>query len=188
MPDTIKKLKKEIEKLKKLAHHDELTGLLNRHGFREEADKFLGALAEQHGFKKRKSFLIENFGLVIFDIDNFKKLNDVYGHAAGDEALMMFAKIIKDRKRDIDLAARWGGEEVVLGLVGASVDDSFNAAEDIRKILLERFFIYRGEKVRFTASAGVADAKMAKDFKTMFDLADKALYKAKKLGRNQTQK
>lgn len=182
MPSEIQKLRKEVERLQKFAHHDELTGLLNRHGFREDAEKFLGILSQDQ--KRRKSFMLQNFGLVIFDIDYFKRLNDAYGHAAGDEALRLFAKIVKERIRDIDLAGRWGGEEIVLGLVGASARDAFKVAEDIRKNLLEHSFNYKRKRISFTVSAGVADAKTSKNLNTLLDAADKALYKAKKIGRN----
>lgn len=188
MSGTIEKLKKEIECLKELVYHDELTGLLNRRGFIDGAKKFLGALEGRNPFKERKSFLIKNFGLIFFDIDHFKKLNDKCGHSVGDEALKLLAGIIKTRIRDIDMASRWGGDEIVVGLVGASKKDAFRIAENIRENLLDKQIIYHKTKIRFTVSAGVADMLHAHDFESLFDLADKALYKAKRLGKNQTQK
>lgn len=182
MSSEIQKLRKEIKRLQKLAHHDELTGLLNRHGFRESAEKFLGVLSQDQ--KRRKSLILQNFGLVLFDIDYFKRINDAYGHAAGDETLRLFAKIVKERIRDIDIVGRWGGEEIVLGLVGASARDAFNVAEDIRKNLLDHSFNYKRKRISFTVSAGIVDVKKSKNLNTLLDLADKALYKAKKLGRN----
>lgn len=186
MADTIKQLKKEIERLKDLVYHDELTGLLNRRGFIDGAKKFLGAL--EGGFKERKSFLIKNFGLIFFDIDHFKKLNDKCGHSVGDEALKLLAEIIKTRIRDIDMASRWGGDEIVVGLVGAGEKDAFRVAESIRTLLLNQHIVYHKTKIGFTVSAGVSDMLHAHDFDSLFDLADKALYKAKRLGKNQTQK
>jgi diguanylate cyclase (GGDEF)-like protein len=76
-------LQKEIENLKTLAFKDELTGLYNRHGFKDSAGKFIAEIigGKEHK-EKRKSIIISNFSLVIFDLDNFKKLNDTYGHPA----------------------------------------------------------------------------------------------------------
>src|ERR1051325_2878685 len=109
-----KRLIKEIERLKLLAYKDELTGLVNRRGFKEEAEKFISEVMREKGKEHRKSFAIRNFGLIIFDVDNFKKINDTYGHPAGDEALKFLGKKVVGRVRDIDIVGRWGGEELVV--------------------------------------------------------------------------
>ncbi|MBI5079070.1 GGDEF domain-containing protein [Candidatus Wolfebacteria bacterium] len=188
----IKKLEKEIEKLKEAAYKDELTGLYNRRGFKSEAEKFLKEIAAFKKYpNKRESFLVKNFGLILFDIDNFKKFNDNYGHQAGDEVLKKMAKVVLGRIRDIDLAARWGGEEIIVGLVGADEKDAFNVAEDIRQRLAEEKILWNGRKLRFTVSAGAADfdgKKKLKSFDDLFELADKALYAAKEKGKNQVVK
>lgn len=177
----IEELKAEIEKLKTLTNKDELTGLLNRRGFKEEVGHFI---SEVSSFKdhpeRRKSFVIKNFSLVLFDVDDFKKINDTYGHQAGDRALQFLSKLIFDRAREIDLVARWGGEEIIVGLPGADVDDAFNFAEDIRKRLENS----EGE-VKFTVSGGVAGFHEAEDFESLFKNADAALYEAKSSGKNQ---
>ncbi|MEK9150967.1 MAG: GGDEF domain-containing protein [Patescibacteria group bacterium] len=184
----IQRLKKEIERLKEAAYKDELTRLYNRRGFKSEAEKFLKEIAAFKKYpNKRESFLVKNFGLIVFDIDNFKKFNDQYGHPAGDEVLKKLSGLILERIRDIDLAARWGGEEIVVGLVGASEKDAFNIAEDIREKLTRQKFNWQGEKLGFTVSGGVADFdedKKLKNFDELFDLADKALYAAKERGKN----
>ena len=91
--ETIKSLKAEVKKLKKLAYYDELTGLMNRRGFKETAEKFLRQIArEREG--KRKKVILSFFSVVLIDLDHFKKINDIYGHDAGDVALKHISKII----------------------------------------------------------------------------------------------
>ena len=180
----IEELKAEIEKLKTLTNKDEMTGLLNRRGFKEEVGQFI---SEVSNFKdhpeRRKSMIIKNFSLVVFDVDDFKKINDTYGHQAGDRALQFLSKLILDRAREIDLVARWGGEEIIVGLPGADTDDAFNFAEDIRKRLENS-----KDEVKFTVSGGVAGFHAAEDFESLFKNADTALYEAKSSGKNQVVK
>ncbi len=184
--EEIKLLKEEIEKLKSLAYKDELTRLYNRHGFKEESEKFLD---EVEGYKKnperRSSVLIKDFSLIIFDIDNFKKINDVYGHPAGDEALKMVSKIILDRVRDIDIVARWGGEEILVGLIGASEKDAFQIADDVREKVEKASLAWKGRKIKFTLSGGIASFDEKNNtFDEIFKKADSRLYKAKESGKN----
>lgn len=180
----IEELKTEIEKLKTLTNKDELTGLLNRRGFKEEAGQFL---SEVSSFKdhpeRRSSMVIKDFSLIIFDIDDFKKINDTHGHQVGDRALQFLSKLILDRSREIDLVARWGGEEIIVGLPGADIEDAFNFAEDVRKKLESS----EGE-VKFTVSGGVAGFHEAGDFERLFKNADTALYEAKSSGKNKITK
>jgi diguanylate cyclase (GGDEF)-like protein len=164
----IKKLEKEIKKLRELAYKDELTKLYNRHGFKE----------------KRKKLSVKDFSLIIFDIDNFKKLNDKHGHPAGDEALKFLSNLILERVRDIDVVARWGGEEIVVCLTGANEDNAHKIADDIREKLEKSKFIYNKRRIGFTVSGGVAGFGKNKNFEQLFTAADQALYKAKKLGKN----
>lgn len=176
----IEELKAEIEKLKTLTNKDELTGILNRRGFKEEVGQFI---SEVSSFKdhpeRRKSMVIKNFSLAIFDVDDFKKINDTYGHQVGDKALQFLSKLILDRAREIDLVARWGGEEIIVGLPGADTEDAFNFAEDIRNKLENSDY-----EVKFTVSGGVAGFHEAVDFDRLFKNADDALYEAKNSGKN----
>lgn len=181
----IKALEKEIRRLKEFAYKDELTALYNRRGFKEESFKFLREAAASKKFRgKRKSFFINNFSLIIFDIDDFKKLNDVYGHDAGDAAIKFLAKTIKEKVRAIDTVARWGGEEFLVGLVGASESDAHVVAENIREKAAGAKLKWRGKNLRFTVSGGVSDLRKFKTFEDLFNAADKALYKAKRTGKN----
>lgn len=183
--DAIQRLKNEIKKLKELAYKDELTNLFNRRGFKEGAEKFIKEVISFRQYpEKRKSLLVKNFSLVIFDIDNFKKFNDYYGHQAGDQVLKILSKLILERVRDIDVVARWGGEEIILGLVGANENDAFHVAEDIRKKVAETKFKWRKKTLRFTISGGVAGSGGVKKFDDLFLRADQALHQAKKEGKN----
>src|SRR3989344_3625583 len=174
----IEELKAEIEKLKTLTNKDELTGILNRRGFKDEAGQFIGEVSEFKNYpERRKSLIIKNFSLVLFDIDDFKKVNDTYGHLVGDRALQFLSKLILDRAREIDLVARWGGEEIIVGLPGANIDDAFSFAEDVRKNLENSIF-----EIKFTVSGGVAGFHEAENFEQLFKNADTALYEAKNSG------
>lgn len=181
----VQKLQKEIKRLKELAYKDELTGLFNRHGFKEEAQKFVSAVTELgKSNNKRKSFLVKNFALIIFDIDNFKNFNDSYGHLAGDLVLKSLSRFISKQVRDSDIVARWGGEEIIVGLVGASENDAFGVADKIRQGIADKKLNYDKRKINMTVSGGAADMTKIGDFEKLFGRADKALYRAKKLGKN----
>ncbi|MDO8443841.1 MAG: GGDEF domain-containing protein [Candidatus Azambacteria bacterium] len=173
----IKELEEEVSRLKGLAYQDELTTLYNRHGFKEESAKFID---EVKGYlenpSRRENFLIKSLSLGIFDIDNFKKINDTYGHQAGDEILKQASKIIKEKVRGIDIVARWGGEEIIVGLVGSDENHAFEIFDDIRKKI--------EEKTKVTVSGGVASFTEGGDFDSLFKKADEALYKAKQTGKN----
>jgi len=182
---SLKTLEKEIIRLKKLAFTDELTGLYNRHGFREIAGAFIGEVARaKHHPNPRTSVIIKDFSIILFDLDHFKKVNDTYGHDAGDKVLKEFSSILLRRVRSLDVVARWGGEEILVGLVGATEEDAFRIAEEARRLFGERHFRLKRKTVRFTVSGGVASMAHAKDFNDLFKRADKALYAAKHGGRN----
>jgi len=149
----IKELEKEVARLKKLAYKDELTALYNRHGFKKESAKFID---EVKGYlenpSRREDFLVKSFSLAIFDIDNFKKINDTFGHQAGDAILKLFSKIIKERVREIDMVARWGGEEIIVGLVGSDENHAYEIADDIRKKIEETTVDWEGKTIKSTVS------------------------------------
>ncbi len=181
----IKELEEEIARLKDLAYKDELTELYNRHGFKEESAKFI---YEVRNYLKnptnRKNFLIKSFSLAIFDIDDFKKINDTYGHQAGDEVLRLMSVIILDRVREIDMVARWGGEEIIVGLVGSDENQAYEIANDIREKIDETAIDWEGKVIEFTVSGGVAGFTQTEDFESLFKKSDAALYMAKETGKN----
>lgn len=184
--DDIQKLKARIKELEALAYKDELTGLLNRRGFHELAGRFLSEIAwgEKEQSDQRKSVFIKSFSVAMFDIDDFKKLNDTHGHSVGDRALQFVAEVVNDNVRDIDLAARWGGEEILLGLVGATEEDAYKVANRIREQIGAARLKVDGKEVHFTISGGVASCEKAKGIDELLELADRALYQAKKEQKN----
>jgi diguanylate cyclase (GGDEF)-like protein len=117
--------------------------------------------------------------LVIMDLDHFKKVNDVFGHQVGDRVLEDVARILRDATRNCDLPARWGGEEMAVLLPETDPNGAKRMAENLRQKIEEHLFPEAG---KITASFGVAS--MSDGEPDLFSLADKALYQAKKTGRN----
>ena len=110
----------EIRELKSLATKDPLTGLNNRRGFEEEVSRLIKDLIfAKENPEARKHFYIDSISLIFLDIDNFKKLNDTYGHKIGDQVLQQISQIIRQKVRSIDFIGRRGGEEFVVALVGS---------------------------------------------------------------------
>jgi len=128
--------------------------------------------------------------IVMCDVDHFKKVNDIYGHQAGDRVLKEFSKRIKDSIRDkVDMLARYGGEEFLVTLPESDLDGALHMAERQRRVISENNFDIGIKKIKITASFGVAgfDSNNAGDeisFDILIRHADKYLYQAKNEGRN----
>ncbi|PYE45365.1 diguanylate cyclase (GGDEF)-like protein [Rhizobium sp. PP-F2F-G20b] len=155
---------------------DPLTGLANRRGLQERALAIIGA-----GQRLQRPMAV-----LIADIDHFKSINDRYGHAYGDRVLQQFAERLPVVvKRQQDVLARWGGEEFVAVLHGASLEDATHLAELLCRTIEERPFDVGGTKVTVTTSIGVAPfGGEERLLEQAIDIADAALYKAKRTGRN----
>ncbi len=180
----IEKLKKEIERLNKLVYYDELTGLLNRRGFLNEVTKAFRAISfKRTEIERRLGFQIP-FTIIFFDLDNFKKINDTCGHEAGDAVLKNVANILQSRLRSSDVCCRWGGEEFLVALLGADVSAAFKIAENLRKIIESKKVPVKKEKLKITASFGVAGYANEPALDELIKKADKAMYKSKKGGKN----
>ena len=164
------------------------------HDARAEAERLalMDDLTEMPNRRLAEIFLQKEFAaarrgrpltVILFDLDRFKDYNDEFGHAAGDDALRVFVKILKGRTRTMDLTARYGGEEFIAVLSGGTADGGVRFAESIRESLAEN------EEVRpFTVSAGVAQySQDMEDFSELVAAADKALYLAKETGRDRVQ-
>jgi len=159
------------------ATRDGLTKIFNKQYFHERLQKELN-LTKRHN---------SPLSLILFDIDHFKKVNDVYGHLAGDMVLKELAALLTKQLRNEDLFARTGGEEFSILLPQANLEQAALYAERARKAVEEYLFVYEGKNIPITISLGVSDAvidncNIGDEF---IEVADKRLYKAKNNGRNQ---
>jgi len=119
--------------------------------------------------------------LIIMDIDNFKGINDTFGHAVGDDVLKICSKLLINQARSTDSVVRWGGEEFLIIVPDSRLQDALDFAERIRKSLAEHAVSDVGH---FTASFGVAELRLDEGTANLLNRADKALYKAKLNGKN----
>ena len=167
--------KKTEDELLRLAATDPLTGAFNRREFT--------ALADQES--QRSNRYNHPLSIMMLDLDHFKKLNDTYGHAAGDKALQRFTTLCCNALRTVDIFGRWGGEEFVTLLPETDAEGAVIIAERLRKIVSQSIFVYNEQKISFTASIGVA-VLGPEDFSAaaILSRADQALYLAKNGGRN----
>lgn len=122
--------------------------------------------------------------LAVMDVDHFKRVNDTYGHRAGDRVLRAVADCLAGRIRRTDFVARYGGEEFVMILEGTSIDDVMRVIDDMRNAIAAIGFHFRGTPVSITISGGVTGLLDKDSADSVFDRADKALYRAKEGGRN----
>ncbi len=155
--------------------NDKLTGLFNRPYFDE-------AFTQQVALANRYK---EDFTILFLDIDNFKEINDTYGHLAGDAALQEIANVILREKRDSDIAARFGGEEFVLLMTHTDNVSALIFAERLRKQVELLEIIYRDQVIKLTVSGGIASFPFnSGDPKQVLQMADSAVYLAKGAGKN----
>ncbi|MDP2697464.1 GGDEF domain-containing protein [Thalassospira sp.] len=180
-----RELNEAMAKLEQLAATDPLTGLANR---RTLLMRLEGAISVW----KRRHVPVS---LVLLDLDHFKKLNDQYGHRAGDQVLMSLSRVLREGLRDIDLPARIGGEEFAVMLPGEGAEGAMIVAERLRMAIEEDEVVCDAAKMHYTASFGVASlsaqphgTERAENTETLIDAlygrADRALYQAKERGRN----
>jgi|GEM_PF-601660 len=167
----ISERKKLEEELERLATTDALTGLYNRHRYNE--------LLEQEVARARRYHT--PLSLIMFDLDHFKKINDTYGHAVGDQVLQAVAKVIRDNVRGTDWIGRWGGEEFLVLCPEATEKEALVIAEKLRETVENHIF----EIVqKITVSCGVTRFKPHDSVDAFVSRADEGLYRAKDKGRN----
>jgi diguanylate cyclase (GGDEF)-like protein len=174
--DREKELSQMNDKLLHISMTDGLTGVDNRRALEQRLHEMF-----EHSLR-----LHEPIACVMCDIDHFKKVNDTYGHAAGDAVLKQFAEILRDEAREIDRVGRYGGEEFLLLLPGTVLDSAVTFAERVRHRVEENTFSFEGGTLKRTVSLGVASwpHPKIKGREGMLKAADDALYVAKEMGRN----
>ncbi len=164
-------------KIEALAIVDDLTGLYNRRKFQEIFDYEIA-------YSRRYN---QALSLLMLDIDRFKSVNDTYGHSVGDEFLKVICETMKKHIREIDVIARWGGEEFVILLHRADALQAYEAAERLRIAISKLVYDTAKEPISRSVSIGVVSAPPCRlDMDEMLSLADKGLYRAKDEGRNRT--
>jgi diguanylate cyclase (GGDEF)-like protein len=174
-------LEKENDELESLASTDRLTGIPNRAHFDETLARVVSA---------RLSGGSENaLGLMMVDVDHFKKFNDTYGHQVGDEVLKLVAQRLVEATRGGDIAARYGGEEFVVIVPNATLEVVRNVAERIRQCIAATSIEHAGQSLSVTVSVGGAclqRIRSQEDGTALLSLADESLYQAKQAGRNRS--
>jgi diguanylate cyclase len=178
----IKKMKAEMGRVQKRAKLlekesliDPLTGAHNRRAYEKHIKAELQRCAQCED---------QVFSVLLIDIDNFKSINDTYGHLAGDRCLEELAKLIRLNLRGTDFLARYGGEEFIGVLPETEQEGALTVAEKLRKRIEKTRFSYRGQRLLLTISIGCTTLKSSDTDITLFGRADTALYRAKETGRN----
>ncbi len=171
----INQLEDELERVKAEAKQDSLTKLLNKKSFEKILQEYINI------YKKYKKI----FSLILLDLDNFKQINDTYGHVIGDEVLKHVANVLKQYLRDKDIIARVGGEEFAILLPDVDITIAFKIADRLRNILENRIIVIDRKPIKITASFGIIEInEKINSYKDILQLVDIALYKAKKSGKN----
>jgi diguanylate cyclase len=170
----IHQLEAKLQHMSELVREDQLTGSLNRRGLDDVFERET-ARADRRGTP---------LCIAVLDLDDFKKLNDTYGHIAGDAALKHLVKIVKDTLRSMDVIARFGGEEFLILLPETTIEAASQTMTRLQRELTKHFFLHDNEKVLITFSAGVALRKPNEDQTALVQRADKAMYQAKQTGKN----
>jgi len=166
-------LNKQYEKL---AHYDQLTALANRRGALKKLE------FEQPSMIRQR----DSLSVIVCDVDHFKKINDRYGHNAGDAVLVQLAEIFKQLIRGQDMIARWGGEEFLFILPHTSAEDAAIVAQKIHGALRNETILYQETKIPVTVSMGIEIMQPDQTIDEVINAADNYLYQAKREGRNQT--
>ena len=173
-----RQLSDELTRVRLLSLTDELTGLPNRRAFLRRIEDEV-ARVQRYGFP---------LSLALIDLDHFKQINDKYGHAGGDEVLQLYSKSILSIFRHHDLVARYGGEEFAVLLPNTDAEGSLRALTKVRKRAQETRWQANGEMIPIpTFSSGVSLYKPGETASAFIERADKALYRAKRLGRNRVE-
>lgn len=173
----VRELESELRRLSDEVSTDALTQVANRRGLAQ-------AFEAESARSQREDGAALAVGLI--DIDNFKKLNDTLGHAAGDVALKTLAAAVRDRLRPVDHLARFGGEEFVVLLPGTGIEEAQQTLTRLQRSLSASLFMHDGREVFVTFSGGVTAWRAGEALAVTLERADEALYEAKRTGKNRT--
>ncbi len=186
----VRELEQELRRLSDEVATDALTAVANRRGlqqaFEAEVSRVERAQAAGAAAADAAAGPAPALAVGLIDIDNFKKLNDSLGHAAGDVALKSLAAAVKDRLRPVDTVARFGGEEFVVLLPGTAADEAQQVLTRLQRELTASLFMHEDREVFVTFSAGVTAWRRGETLETALERADEALYEAKRTGKNRT--
>lgn len=172
--ETITKLKLEIERLERESHIDPLTKAYNRRVFTKDLAEILTAIEDKD---------VDMF-LIMIDADDFKKINDSYGHIAGDKTLIFLTKLIQSSLRKGVKVYRYGGEEFIIILNRTTLEDAKKSVDRIITETSESKLLYKGHNIHLTISAGIGCYQKGDTPESLIEKADSALYEAKESGKN----
>lgn len=181
-------LRKELEEFHEITHNlsqrleqsearvliDPLTNVFNRNAYEVKITQVVREF-NRYG---------DGFSLVVVDIDHFKNFNDTYGHQVGDQVLISVASTLREAVRTTDQVYRYGGEEFAILLVKIDPENAAKLAKKILTSVEKDYFVFKDQKLNVTISVGLANLQKDDTASTWFDRADKAMYEAKKAGRN----
>lgn len=166
-------LEKRNSQLVQFANKDSLTRLANRRSMSDHLNVAMHQLQRDNRV----------FSIILCDIDDFKKINDTYGHECGDKVLVNVANLITSQMRDTDFVCRWGGEEILM-IVEGRIPTAIAIAERIRLNISSSEILHNGQKVRVTMTFGVAEANKSQRIEHIIQQADNNLYHGKATGKN----
>jgi diguanylate cyclase len=170
----VRMLELELRQVSEQVREDQLTGTLNRRGLDD-------AMQRELSRSERRQIPL---CVAILDLDNFKKLNDTYGHRAGDEALVHLSNVVRLTLRPTDIVARYGGEEFIILFGDTEIEPAVEIMRRLQRELTKKFFLHNNERLLITFSAGVTSLRAGDTQDTVFNRADKAMYQAKLAGKN----
>lgn len=174
----IHNLENELQEVSAMVREDQLTGALNRRGLDE-------AFVREEARAQRGS---APFAIALLDIDHFKRLNDSFGHQAGDQALIHLANVVRTLLRPMDSLARYGGEEFLVLLPNTTLEEAEKVMTRLQRELTKEFFLHDNQRILITFSAGVAERRADEGREAFIARADAAMYQAKAHGRNRVER
>jgi diguanylate cyclase (GGDEF)-like protein len=168
-------MRQRLEELQDMAMHDPLTGIANRRFVEISLAARLEEL-RRYGFP---------FAILFTDVDNFKQINDTYGHSVGDRVLRMISATLAHSLRSFDVIGRWGGEEFVTLLVNIEAADMFTLSDRLRRLVEKSMLtLENGDTIEVTVSIGATVARTGDSTDTLVERADKLMFESKRRGRN----